>query len=682
MRDKREIGFDILDNADLNQIEEFAMDSNMLDDETKNRIKNIIDKKCKEAKGEIIMNNKNFIRNTNDENTVSHVEIYKERKITKIISAVVSVAAVFGIVAGGAALIRNNKIKPEDIAKSSSNIDSVDSDNYEAAAQDVFKQIFQSNQLTELKYDYIDITGDATPELFVSYNTKNIFDYCAIYEYNGKEFDEINKGFYQRLMISNDNNSLALISEEGGYDIVLYDFEPDKEKVLSASEDNSDIFNVRSECTSCRIFEKSTCKDWYLSGQYNEESSEEYYFRYIEEPIRCEKEISEEEYNQIMDRYDAYGWTELKIDKYTVEAETKTYEEAITSAIINNIGLSYDEYSYSLMDFTGDSTPELFVSIKSEYSDNYELHYGEFNGYFYKMYFICSGKEFMVSEQNKSISCINNLSVYEEYDCYSIELYDFAPDETKIKADGEIIFNQYENNKFTSMSYLTQDEDKFFITNTGYSSGPSEDNPDGPIRFGCNEEMDYSKELYIEKMNEYDSYGWSEMEYIQYDIETEKKYDDTNVTDVYESAAIKTANSVLKNTDASGISYDLVDLNNDTIPELIINEMFPSSAICANVYFYQNNKYENIAITETSEGVMYCADKNLIIFLAEGGADLAKVIELGNNNIVNTDEYWAGVDYNTGAMAYKHNGEIISKEEYQKKISEINSYDWHNFNFK
>ncbi|MBR4021660.1 MAG: hypothetical protein IKI94_03540, partial [Ruminococcus sp.] len=190
------------------------------------------------------------------------------------------------------------------------------------------------------------------------------------------------------------------------------------------------------------------------------------------------------------------------------------------------------------------------------------------------------------------------------------------------------------------------------------------------------------KELYIEKMNEYDSYGWSEMEYIQYDIETEKKYDDTNVTDVYESAAIKTANSVLKNTNASGISYDLVDLNNDTIPELIINEMFPSSAICANLYFYQNNKYENIAITETSEGVMYCADKNLIIFLAEGGADLAKVIELGNNNIVNTEEYWAGVDYDTGAMAYKHNGETISKEEYQKKISEINSYDWHNFNFK
>ena len=65
MRDKREIGFDILDNADLNQIEELAMDSNMLDDETKNRIKNIIDKKCMEAKGETFMDNKNFIRNTN-----------------------------------------------------------------------------------------------------------------------------------------------------------------------------------------------------------------------------------------------------------------------------------------------------------------------------------------------------------------------------------------------------------------------------------------------------------------------------------------------------------------------------------------------------------------------------------------------------------------------------------------
>ena len=115
MRDKREIGFDILDNADLEQIEELAMDSNMLDDETKNRIKKIIDKKCKEAKGETFMDNKNFIRNTDDENTVSHVEIYKERKITKIISRVVSIAAVFGIVAGGAALVRNNKIKTENI---------------------------------------------------------------------------------------------------------------------------------------------------------------------------------------------------------------------------------------------------------------------------------------------------------------------------------------------------------------------------------------------------------------------------------------------------------------------------------------------------------------------------------------------------------------------------------------
>jgi DNA-directed RNA polymerase beta' subunit len=177
MKDNREIGFDILDNADLNQIEEFAMDSNMLDDETKKRIKSIIDKKCKEANGEIILDENKSVNNINHENTVSHVEIYKERKITKIISAVVSVAAVFGIVAGGAAFIRNNKVKPEDVTKSSSNINSVDSDNYEAAAQDVFKQIFQSNELTELKYDYIDITGDATPELFVSYNITNSIDY-------------------------------------------------------------------------------------------------------------------------------------------------------------------------------------------------------------------------------------------------------------------------------------------------------------------------------------------------------------------------------------------------------------------------------------------------------------------------------------------------------------------------
>ena len=203
------------------------MDSNMLDDETKNRIKKIIDKKCKEAKGETFMDNKNFIRNTDDENTVSHVEIYKERKITKIISAVVSVAAVFGIVAGGAALIRNNKVKPEDVTKSSSSLESeLDlevSTEIEEAAQETLNYLLNDMQQIELKYDYIDITGDSTPELFISadFDDNDNIEDLMVYKYNGSEFESCYEGGYQKLALSKENNAIVLVSEGSYYDIIF-----------------------------------------------------------------------------------------------------------------------------------------------------------------------------------------------------------------------------------------------------------------------------------------------------------------------------------------------------------------------------------------------------------------------------------------------------------------------------
>ena len=533
MKDNREIGFDILENADLNQIEEFAMDSNMLDDETKKRIKNIIDKKCMEAKGETFMDNKNFIRNTNDENTVSHVEIYKERKITKIISAVVSVAAVFGIVAGGAAFIRNNKVKPEDVTKSSSSLESeLDlevSTEIEEAAQETLNYLLIDMQQLELKYDYIDITGDSTPELFVS---KDFYDgrkFLMVYKYNGSEFESCYRCDYQKLAVSKENNAIVLVSEESYYDIIFYDFEPDKEKVLLTSEDTEKIFNQYKnyDSTHCRIYEGESDEfGFYHTEIAGDSSGKEYAFEFELQSI------SEEEYNQAMDKYDSYGWTEFKIDKYTAKAEKTTQEKAaeFTLEYFADERLDATEFDYKLMDFIGDSQPELFILVKTDDSTfPAELYYGEFDGYFYNMRCLSSVGRVMISEKNKAISCINDNSVFEEYDSYLIDLYDFAPDETKIKADGEIIFNQYENYKFTSIEYYTQYEDGFFNTETGYLSGPSLDNPDGPIKFEYTEyrynediedieDTDYSKELFIEKMNEYDSYGWTEMKFDEYKL--------------------------------------------------------------------------------------------------------------------------------------------------------------------
>ena len=522
MRDKKEIGFDILDNADLEQIEELAMDSNMLDDETKKRIKKIIDKKCMEAKGETFMDNKNFIRNTDDENTVSHVEIYKERKITKIISAVVSVAAVFGIVAGGAALIRNNKVKPEDVTKSSSSLESeLDlevSTEIEEAAQETLNYLLNLMHQIELKYDYIDITGDSTPELFISadFDDNDNIEDLMVYKYNGSEFESCYEGGYQKLAVSKENNAIVLVSEGSYYDIIFYDFEPDKEKVLLTLEDTEKIFNQYKnyDSTCCRIYDGDEFIGFYDTEIAGDSSSEEYRFTFDNQPI------SEDEYNQVMDKYDSYGWREIKFDKYTAKAEKTTPEKAAENTLEECADTSSDdiEVDYKLMDFIGDSKPELFILLKSKCNDIPDLYYGEFDGYFYNMVPLSAGCKVMISEKNKAVACITNNEIRNgNYKYYSVELIDFAPDEIKINGDGEIIFNKYEEFEKTSIYATTRNADGVYDS-VSYYSESSIDNPDGPIRFGCNEEMDYSKELFIEKMNEYDSYGWTEMKFDEYKL--------------------------------------------------------------------------------------------------------------------------------------------------------------------
>jgi hypothetical protein len=181
------------------------------------------------------------------------------------------------------------------------------------------------------------------------------------------------------------------------------------------------------------------------------------------------------------------------------------------------------EVDYKLMDFIGDSKPELFILEKSKCSDIPDLYYGEFDGYFYNMVPISAGCKFMISEKNKAVACITNNEIRNgNYKYYSVELIDFAPDETKINGDGEIIFNKYEEFEKTSIYATTRNADGVYDS-VSYISGPSIDNPDGPIDFLFMDGSEYtystySKELFIEKMNEYDSYGWTEMEFDEYKL--------------------------------------------------------------------------------------------------------------------------------------------------------------------
>lgn len=693
MSDKKEIGFDILENANLEQIEEIGMDCDMLDDKAKQRIQEIIRRKYNEAKVETKMNDNKYIDN---ENSVSDVEIYKERKITKIISRVVSIAAVFGIVAGGAALVRNNKIKTENINKTSSSASSSVSpdaaNEYEKAAQKIFDDLFIRYNVTEFNYDFVDFKGDSAPELFISIDAYEEAKELIICEYKNSEYNIEYQNYYYNLMLSIDNNSFAIIVDPS-YDICFYDCEPNKEKILSTSDDNLKIFNQykNHEYTVYHIFENNVETDYYSAERADDSTSEEYIFNHNIE------DISEEEYNKTMDKYDSYGWTELIIDKYTAKPEKITHEEAIIPAIENlPVDLSVEveyikEFNYKLIDVVGDSTPELFVSFEDELAGISHLFFGEFNDYFYSMNELCTGNKFMVSEENNAIAYtyegyyIDSKSDYVETTIYNHAcMVDFTPNETIIKADGEIIFNQYEKHKptHTSISHYTKN-DRLFTPISSYIAKVSEENSNESFKFyDCttDEELYLSKELYIEKMNELDSYGWSEINFEKYIPEPkETNNNNTNTTADYETAAKTTIDSLVEEDDAEK-EYKLVDLNNDAVPEMIAKITYSDSDIRVHLCTYDNGEYFAQAST-VADYILYCTDTNSVATLRENEeVSTITIFTMEEENSFSTiDEYTREWNAETESYEYKHNGESIDNEEYERINNELDYYSWSEF---
>lgn len=248
MNNRKEVDFDILENAQLSEIEEIGMDCPMLDEKTTQRILEITRKKYEEATRSTEMKKNN---NFNDENTVSQVEIYsKKRNITRILSGIVNVAAVAGLIAGTVFIVKKFPLSDEDeqqpmaqstvsvatddtaastttdittttttapnVSYTQESIDAARDRALEAAVLDP-----ESNMVFNVKYSYMDLNRDSIPELLVD-SEDQVAATLFVYTYNGTDFEMKSSVWHNiGLSIDNEKNTIISTTKEGGMAIQL-----------------------------------------------------------------------------------------------------------------------------------------------------------------------------------------------------------------------------------------------------------------------------------------------------------------------------------------------------------------------------------------------------------------------------------------------------------------------------
>ena len=105
----KKMDFDILENADMDTIEKIGADNMNIDKNARDRmLKNAMSKYQKEK--QLLDTSPVITHETNDDaDSVSGVENYSRKKITRIVSAVLSTAAALVIVGGSVLMMNRHK---------------------------------------------------------------------------------------------------------------------------------------------------------------------------------------------------------------------------------------------------------------------------------------------------------------------------------------------------------------------------------------------------------------------------------------------------------------------------------------------------------------------------------------------------------------------------------------------
>ena len=424
----KDIGFDILENSDMDTIERIGTDNMDIDKNARDRILRYTMNKYEKEKREMIVmkdNNKNNIDTAED--TVSGVERYERRRLPHMLYIGMCSAAAVALVAGSIFMIKNHSFRSPDkddkLAEPTTSVsdttvlpttvtdvqtvtaaetvttaheseikpdNNVSAEAYEAARiralekfmnegsyieyndNDGVKTEFLNSPKWNIEYAFEDINGDSVPELFISH-MNNATSFAQMYIYDGNEYAQAHTMAYTWNGEYRDHYITAATFRYCPEENLLYTWSKE-------GYENTAIYKFESDNILTTIYQSN------YSGMYQSGEKVQQYTDYN----------SDKKYENYKEIVDSYNWKDLEYIEYaktnkaadelaeeqnnTQENEIQKMDKAFTKVMesfINEGALYCDENGelkrstyekenvrFCRIDINGDGLPELFIYAK------------------------------------------------------------------------------------------------------------------------------------------------------------------------------------------------------------------------------------------------------------------------------------------------------------------------------
>ncbi len=655
MKDKKTIGFDILDDARLDEIDKIGTDMDMLDNKTKKRILEMTRKKYNDA-----INSENTGIYDNAEDVVDNVEVYSRKKSSKIIMSVVNTAAALGLAVGSVFLVKNlgrgdNDIPDDPLLPSESTSAATD---IETAAANVLDYLVATDEFIDtMDYGYLDMNEDNVDELLVKLCSGD-FARTYVYQYDGSEY------MFKAQFIHGTDDPVICLDEKRIY---TFDYEFDYCQSYSTWDDELN-FTEGDKLERVWGLNENNTYTYFLNGET----------------------ISEEEYKNKSENFVTGEATEYKLKNYYNKYDLAEYmgedeleifnaiDEAIHNTVSDNrycfetLNPNEDVYKlqYGFMDFNGDSVDELIIheNLNNELS---------FSIVYYKD---CIYNFFQTSYSENIRFNADTCKMYSR-DGETLTIDSWAGVDFSKHTTGEIILQPDFYNIMP-----TEDGENMYIHN-GEPCDSAEYEAAVAEYEACPElNVDYKiysvKDLILkykpaEKPVQNQSVGLTQEEKA-----LNKRIEDY-IQDLYESYGDEGENFY----ESLKIDYAYLDINNDSIDELFIRyNLFNNSEFGdIDCNYFDGTKYIPFHQFGNEEDwkldLQNCKYYTVMKEKTDKNDYCTLYIHTWENNEMSyeweyftlQDSYYSGIDPfidGTGEHVYLRNNEPCTKEEYEKAMAE------------
>lgn len=679
MKNNKTIGFDILDNAGLDKIDQIGTDTDMLDEKTKKRILEMTRKRFNDAiKGEDMMTFNNDINESAE--IVENVEVYKRSKISKIMTRVINTAAVAGIAAGSVFLVKNinkdNKPVEPDLPATSTT-ESVEltaeekarNQRIEEYIQELYNQFGMSDEdrfydCLKIDYAYLDINNDSLDELFIRYDF---------------------------LEAAADAKGIGLNYFDGAKYVHSYNVS----ETFKIDLNNRKLYDLAESHEGERWLDINTWENVEFSADSDFFTLQDNYFEIIDSfaentYTHNNEHCTKEEYDKAIAEYENCVGAELKFFPYDVKKAAKQPTANLSNEAARNKRINdfiknlyayqnevldketFDEtlkIEYAYLDINNDSTDELLIRYDFLKSLDYSgVEFNYFNGTEYEKFDVLYGNTIKFDVPNRKL--------YEKYDGYENE---FLMD-----------VKTWENAEISS-------DKSYFTTQNTYHCYMSVSNADEIVY--TRDGVEYPESEFKKVQAEFENLSDTELNYINYVPDDSFFLENSVNTTANGQSAEETARNKRieeyieylcyycdgesdkdKFYDTIKIDYAYLDINNDSVDELLIryhnlNDFSPYYE-GTEINFFDGTKY--IPVGETNTTFKFDLQNRKLYQLSEGHEGgywlcVRTWDEFSDDTdfFTLTDNYTSDIiSFEPLEYTYSHNDTECSMEEYEKAMDE------------